>query len=87
MAIESWKDLFALFDGPADLGRALGCSRQAAHEMINLRGYITASRWPKLVEAAAERKIKGITPEVLGRLATQRPPDSRIYGAKIPAAE
>lgn len=58
----SWADVFALFSGPTDLGRAIGVDRRHA-AVMRMRGQVPPAYWGPLVSSA-----RGITLEVLVQL-------------------
>jgi len=64
-------DIFDAFDGPAKLGRALGVTTERA-AALKRRNSIPVTYWPKLIAAARERRISGITYESLTLLHAER---------------
>lgn len=62
--METLPDIFDAFDGPAELGRALGITTELAAGMRR-RNSIPVRYWPTLIAAARERRISGITYESL----------------------
>lgn len=58
--IATWDDVFAAFDGPTALGKAIGVSRQHA-AVMRLRGSIPVSYWPQLVASG----VPGLTFDAL----------------------
>lgn len=66
--MSTWRDIFKAFGGPAELGRALGISTEHATQMRR-RDSIPPLHWPRLIEAAREKKIEGVNYEALAKLA------------------
>ena len=64
-------ELFDAFDGPANVGRAIGVTTEHAAAMKR-RQSIPVPYWPKLIAAARERRISGITYESLTYLHAER---------------
>lgn len=60
-------DIVEAFGGPAKFGRACGFDRNPASRGSDMRqrGSIPAIYWSRLVEAAKDRGIEGVTLEVL----------------------
>ncbi len=57
-------DIFSRFNGPAEVGRAIGKSTEHAG-LMKRRNSIPVAHWPKLIAAAKARKIAGLTYEAL----------------------
>ena len=69
--LETVDDVFDAFGGPTRVARALGLKRadgslasSTASEMKR-RGNIPVDYWPRLIEAAPEYDVSGLTPETL----------------------
>jgi hypothetical protein len=62
--MQTISDIFDAFGGPSAVSRALGVNPSTASEMKRRRS-IPVAYWPRLIEAAHERNIDGITYEVL----------------------
>lgn len=58
------EDVFLSFDGTSALASALQVKLSAASEMRR-RGSIPVRYWPRLVDAARERNVDGISYDVL----------------------
>lgn len=71
MAMQNVADIFAAFDGPAKLGRAIGVRTEHATAMKR-RGSIPARYWLRLVKAARDEGRADITLEVLARVHAAR---------------
>lgn len=71
--MKSFEDIFVAFGGPTKVGRALGVRTEHAGSMRS-RGAIHPRHWPRLIAAAKERGIEGVTYETLGEMfAAARP--------------
>lgn len=70
--IRTVDDLFHLFGGPAEVGRIIGVRTEHAMQMKRRRSIPEQYR-PKLIEAAAERAIEGVTYESLTLIHARRP--------------
>jgi hypothetical protein len=62
--MQTISDIFDAFGGPSAVSRALAVNPSTASEMKRRRS-IPVAYWPRLIEAAGERGIAGITYEVL----------------------
>ena len=69
--METIAAVFDAFDGPAELGRAIGTTTEHAAGMRR-RNSIPVTYWPKLIAAARERRISGITYESLTHMHVER---------------
>jgi hypothetical protein len=69
--MQSVPDIFAAFGGPAAMARALQTRASTASEMKR-RGSIPAEYWVRLVDAAKEAGIDGVTYEALARAHAKR---------------
>lgn len=69
----SWADVFDAFEGPTELGLAIGVDRRHA-AVMKVRGSIPPSYWSRLVAAGKP----GITFDLLAKLAAppQRSPEA-----------
>lgn len=65
--------LIDAFGGPTAFGRVIGKNPSTASEMKR-SGSISVDYWPKIVAAAAERAISGVTYETLTLMHTSAAP-------------
>lgn len=65
--MDTLDDLFERFGGAAKVGQAIGVSTEHAASMKR-RKSIPVDYWPKLIGAARDRRISGVTPERLMHL-------------------
>lgn len=59
------RDIISKWPSASEMARDLGLRRAGHGAMMKMRGSIPPQHWPKLVEAAAQRGIEGVTFEVL----------------------
>jgi hypothetical protein len=59
------RDIIEKWPSAADMARDIGLRRPGHGAMMKMRGSIPIQHWPRLVEAAAERGIQGVTFETL----------------------
>ncbi len=78
------ESFFQAFAGPANFGRAIGVSTEHAAQMRRRRS-IPADYWPRLIEAARERGIDGITFESLAEARPARRRKAPAGGGPCPA--
>jgi hypothetical protein len=69
--VTSVDDIFEKFGGPSQLGEAIGVSRTHAGTM-KARKSIPPEYWQRLVAAATERGIEGVTLEALAAIAARK---------------
>ncbi len=60
-------DIFEKFGGPTAVAAALEVRTSTASEMKR-RGSIPVKHWPKLIDAARERGIEGVSADTLTRI-------------------
>jgi len=59
------RDIISKWPSASEMARDLGLRRAGHGAMMKMRGSIPPQHWPKLVEAAAQRGIEGVTFEAL----------------------
>ncbi|WP_154071168.1 hypothetical protein [Bradyrhizobium lablabi] len=82
--MQSFSDIIAAFGGVVPFRDALGLPDVNARQMKQ-RDSIPAGYWPRTVEAALERGIKGVTLEALADLAAAKLDETNR--AKLEAAQ
>jgi hypothetical protein len=63
-------DLTGLWPSVADFARDIGVKPSHAHTML-VRGNIPVVYWPKIIQAADGRGIKGVTSEAMMNIHTE----------------
>lgn len=66
--MNSVPELIDAFGGSTDFARALDLAWPSTASEMKRNGSIHPRHWPKVIEAAAERGIEGVTAEFLMRL-------------------
>ncbi len=74
--MNSFSSVIDAFGGPAKFGDAIGIPDSHARTM-KARDSIPADRWSKVVAAAEERGVEGVTLEKLAELAAREPAEAR----------
>lgn len=69
--MDTFSDIIDAFGGASDFSRALGIKYETARKMRQ-RDVISTAHWPRLVAAARERGIEGISAEALAEIAIRR---------------
>lgn len=69
----TFDEIFEAFGGPAQVGRLLDITTEHAVQMRR-RGSIPPEHWVRLVEAAREKSIVGVTHETLIAARSSKPP-------------
>jgi hypothetical protein len=65
-------DVMAKWPTDSDFARDIGLKHPSHAQTMKVRGSIPAAYWSKIVAAAKARGIKGVTLEVLARIAADR---------------
>jgi hypothetical protein len=75
--MRTFDDVFAEFGGPTKLARAIGIEPFHAQTM-KTRGSIPPAYWSKIIEAAREQRIRGLSYEKLTAMAEDRAARERV---------
>jgi hypothetical protein len=67
----TFEDVFEAFGGATMLASAIGI-RPGHAQTMKSRGSIPPEYWSRIVNAARERRIKGVTHQALSQIAAQR---------------
>lgn len=80
--MDSFRDIFAAFGGPAKLADAIGIKAFHAQTM-KTRDSIPPEYWPAVIGAASARGIEGITADALMQIAARNA--ARRKGSDAPS--
>ena len=69
--MQTFSDIIDAFGGTRAFALAINIPESHARTM-KARGSIPAERWSRLVQAAKEHRVRGVTLEVLARIAASR---------------
>ncbi|MGV6875892.1 carph-isopro domain-containing protein [Pseudochelatococcus sp. B33] len=78
--MKTFADIIDLFGGPARIARAIGVTTEHA-SIMKRRGSIPATYWQRVVSAAEQEGVNGITLDVLAAAAAFRASPSPVRRA------
>lgn len=66
-------ELMDAFGGPSAFARAIGLNCSSTANEMKRNGGIAVGHWPKIIAAAAERGVKGVSPDALMWMQGKKP--------------